>query len=326
MRNRNNIKRLWLFFLLTASYSISYSQENRTFSDNTIKAKYSLNHGRINGKYVSFYPNGKKKAQGNFENNYRTGKWIVWDSIGDKRVERVYSTPFVFERLVPEVPQEGPIPLVSKPVYNIEYNDKGYIEYFPINERMVIWLKIIWRTIEKPNNSVLFNDDFLFKTMLNLVTDSIITAYSGADDEFQKKIDISSLDIENLEVIRYKIKEEWFFDNERFVMECRIIGICPIVQIDHDTTELFWLYFPELREHFAKETIEPNEAPEDLKSLDDLFFYRFFSGTIYKESNVHEREIADYMKTDEIEKEAERIEIGLIESEHDIWLNMTDKK
>lgn len=52
------------------------------------------------------------------------------------------------------------------------------------------------------------------------------------------------------DIIQYKLKEDWFFDKERSVLDVRIIGICP-VRYNKDqngtiigTWEMFWLYFP----------------------------------------------------------------------------------
>jgi antitoxin component YwqK of YwqJK toxin-antitoxin module len=47
----------------------------------------------LNGKYVSFYPNGVKKSEGSFQFNNRIGEWVVWDSTGKLRVKRLYTNP-----------------------------------------------------------------------------------------------------------------------------------------------------------------------------------------------------------------------------------------
>ena len=59
---------------------------------------------------------------------------------------------------------------------------------------------------------------------------------------------------ESKDIVQYKLKEDWFFDKERSVMDVRIIGIAPVkyVRENNDpngvitgTKEMFWLYFPE---------------------------------------------------------------------------------
>ena len=56
------------------------------------------------------------------------------------------------------------------------------------------------------------------------------------------------------DVISYEIKEDWFFDKQRSIMDVRIIGIAPqVIKINPENDEimgfqtLFWLYFPECR-------------------------------------------------------------------------------
>ena len=87
---------------------------------------------------------------------------------------------------------------------------------------------------------------------------------------------------------------------------------------------MYWVYFPQIRKYLAQEKIQQTGIPAKIKTFDDLFFYRYFYGQIYKESNVYDRPISVYKTGTEIEKEAERIEISLIESEHDIWISFTE--
>ena len=315
------MKAYWLLLVGFLISSISIGQVKKTYEDENHKVVYELRDGRIHGTYQSYYPNGHQRALGEFENNYRTGKWIVWDSTGKKQIERVYSSPFVFEQKHPGGSKEGPIPILSEPVYKIKYNDEGYIDYFPLEERMIVWAKRIWRKVPADNNLILFNDKLFQKKLFNLIKTSELPSYGTKNDIFQEEVDLSSVDFDELDLVAFKLKEEWFFDCERFVMECRIIGICPVVESSGDTTDLCWIYFPELRPYIANVSIESNKTPDYIHSLDDLFFYRDFASTIYKESNVYNQEIADYTAPDMIEKEAERIELSIIELEHDTWIN-----
>ncbi|MCB0490735.1 MAG: gliding motility protein GldN, partial [Cyclobacteriaceae bacterium] len=54
----------------------------------------------------------------------------------------------------------------------------------------------------------------------------------------------------------YEVKEDWFFDRQRSVLDVRIIGLKPVIEIegpDGNPTQqdLFWVYFPEARFVFA---------------------------------------------------------------------------
>jgi len=292
------------------------SQVTKTFTGSDYKVIYTQNEGRISGNYKSFYTNGNKRAQGQYLNNYRIGKWTVWDENGTKKVERNYASPLEYKKDFPEPSTEEVVTLMSEPIYKLEYNDKNYIENFFVEERAVYWSKRVWRIIEPGNNSELFKDDFLFEKLYHLIEDSSITAYNGKTDQFKTQLETPLAKIEDVKVLHYKIKEDWFFDIDRFVMESRIIGICPVVVLNSDTLDLFWVYFPEARAHFAKSTISFINQPNHVKSLDDFFFFRCFSSLIIKESNVFDRQI----DPNKLDSESERIEINIIEKEHDLWL------
>ncbi|MFM2224829.1 MAG: hypothetical protein RJA07_1031 [Bacteroidota bacterium] len=81
---------------------------------------------------------------------------------------------------------------------------------------------------------------------------------------------------------------------------------------------MYWVYFPQIRKNLAQ--IKIKTLFTSIKTLDDIFFFRDFYGQIYKEANISDKQISDYKTGIEILKEAERIEIGIIEEEHDLWL------
>jgi hypothetical protein len=121
--------------------------------------------------------------------------------------------------------------------------------------------------------------------------------------------------------------EDAVFDTVRSLSQSFIISLCPVV-IDLETTDtidLFWIYFPPLRKALAQEQVALPSLPH-IKTIDDLFFYRSYYGQIYKEDNVNDRPIGDYI-TDKaaIIREAERIELNLLELEHDFWLIPTEQ-
>ncbi|MBN2145113.1 MAG: hypothetical protein JW774_10860 [Candidatus Aureabacteria bacterium] len=48
--------------------------------------------GLLNGKATQYYPDQKKKWQGHFTGNLKTGKWIFWDSSGKKLIEGLFAS------------------------------------------------------------------------------------------------------------------------------------------------------------------------------------------------------------------------------------------
>ena len=129
------------------------------------------------------------------------------------------------------------------------------------------------------------------------------------------------------DVYKFRIKEDWFFDAKRSVLDVRILGICPVRDaIDPQTGEkrgdepLFWIYLPEAREIMVNAPVYNRQNDAMRMSYDDIFVRRFFSATIYKASNVHDRRIADNFP-DGVDAllEAQRIKEQIRNFEHDLW-------
>jgi gliding motility associated protien GldN len=128
------------------------------------------------------------------------------------------------------------------------------------------------------------------------------------------------------DVISYSIKEDWYFDKQRSVLEVRILGICPIVQAKDDSgnvkaaRDLFWVYFPECRPLFAKnEQFNLRNGVAGRLSYDDVFMKRIFSSYIIKEENVYNRGIRDYATGVDALLESERTKNKILEFESSLW-------
>lgn len=153
--------------------------------------------------------------------------------------------------------------------------------------------------------------------------DTAITPnWETGDDE----IVIVPNDITSRDVVAYDIKEEWFFDKQRSAMDVRIIGICPLVAVNDETTgefrglkPLFWLYFPSMRPLLAQHKVFNRFNSIDDISYDDLFWKRMFGSYIIKESNVADRFIAEYKTGLDALLEADRIKDNIFLMEHDLW-------
>ena len=128
------------------------------------------------------------------------------------------------------------------------------------------------------------------------------------------------------EIIRYEIKEDWFFDKQRSVMDVRIIGLSPVVYFKNSETgdvvgtkNLFWLYFPECRYLFQNAKVYNHKNDALPMSFDDLFMKRRFSSYIHKESNVFDRLINQPYDGIDALFESERIKKQMFMIEHDLW-------
>ena len=123
---------------------------------------------------------------------------------------------------------------------------------------------------------------------------------------------------------KYVIKEEWFFDKSRSVMEVRIIGIAPVMDVFKEGAKaeekLFWVYYPQARDVLSKAEVF-NHRKNDAARLtyDDIFQKRFFSSRIIKESNKYDRQINEYKLGIDALLESEKIKEEIFNLEHDLW-------
>ncbi len=143
--------------------------------------------------------------------------------------------------------------------------------------------------------------------------------------EWSKKVVTEALKRDN--VYQFKLKEDWFFDKQRSVMDVRIIGIAPVIKkFSEETGEfvgpdaLYWVYFPEARKIFVNAEVFNRFNDAERRTFDDIFFKRMFSSYIVKQSNVYDRTIASY-KTNPLDAllEAQRIKDDIVTLEHDVW-------
>jgi len=156
-------------------------------------------------------------------------------------------------------------------------------------------------------------------------------------------------------ITAYNIKEDWFFDKERSMLDKRIIAIAPVAKFTLDTNkisgrgalivkepvkdkftaadllgtpapinntvekELFWLYFPELRNVMVNYYVYNNQSDAQWMSFDDFFWKRLFSAQIYKATDQFDRDIEDYRYGVDALYEAQKIKESMRTWETDLW-------
>lgn len=237
------------------------------------------------------------------------------------------------------------------------------VPYPYVREADVIWSKRVWRVIdlrEKMNLPLYYpttpNADrqSLWDVIYCAVKTHEIMLYQVNPFDFDKSFDIplthsqadsavmkiitlidtngnqtpSSQRLESPDITQYMLKEDWFFDKQRSVMDVRILGICPFKkQFDDQGNEvpggknmMFWLYFPSMRPIFARSLVFNPQNNTEYRSLDALFMKRMFSSYIVEESNVYNRKISDYKQNpmDAI-LESEKITDNIRQLEGDMW-------
>jgi gliding motility associated protien GldN len=243
------------------------------------------------------------------------------------------------------------------------FHDGPPAPYAYVREADIAWEKRIWRNIdvrEKLNQAFFYPLDISRDrvSFMQLVIKHILdgSIYAFEDEDFFTPIETGEIrrrlvyvgdsvgkyiyDAEGRETIvmapgpidstwmqqtfsGLTLKEDWFFDSKRSVMEVRIIGIgfnAPY----RGREELgpacqFWVYYPACRTIFARyAAFNPRNDAQPI-SFDDIFRKRMFHTTVVKESNVYDRSISQYAYGIDALLESERVKWEIFRWEHDLW-------
>ncbi len=247
--------------------------------------------------------------------------------------------------------------------------NKKPIAYPNVREADIMWSKVVWRMIdlrEKVNQPLYYptkaigNRMNLIDALLGSIKDGGLQAYAAPLDdpnEFKEPITYEQVmanfdakdrliavpnvttgltdtvkipgEIRTDEVLQIMVKEMWFFDRQRSVLDVRIIGICPIrvffepEDVNKENIQkkkLFWVKYPEARDFLAQKEVFNTFNDSEMRSFDEIFYKRFFHGFVVQESNVYNnRIVADYAVGVESLAEAQRIENLIFQFEHDLW-------
>ena len=149
------------------------------------------------------------------------------------------------------------------------------------------------------------------------------------DQMNQNKLSITDLEVNMLELV-FKTQDQdnpylKSLDSETSAMKVRILGLSPIRDVFDDNGNfkyeepMFWVYYPNIREELAKHRVfmEGNDASP--LTWEDFMEMRFFSSYVYKESNVKDNRLGDYLSGVDLLMEGERIKADIFNWEHDLW-------
>jgi gliding motility associated protien GldN len=171
---------------------------------------------------------------------------------------------------------------------------------------------------------------------------SQVTTIAQIDDEGEE-IGTQELVIqfEPKEIINYRVKEVWYFDKQYSTFRVQILEIEPIIEYErvnnnsnYDDEEdqenvaaemtqkrIGYIYYNELRPFLARQEVFNVKNNAARISFDDLITWkRDFSSLIYKESNVYDRDIQEYIANSRDQRiESERITDKMRQFENDLW-------
>lgn len=244
-------------------------------------------------------------------------------------------------------------------VYEKNIGSRKAINYTSLRESDVAWEKRVWRDIdmhEKQNQPLYFPIEFnacrtsLFQTITRQILNGNIIAFKDDEflipyeaSEFRKRI-IKTDTVERIvydpegnehvemvpvsdstsiyeRILKFRLKEDWFFDRQKSSLEVRIIGLAAFEYNEERDyyKEVYWVYFPACRPYFAKNDVYNFKNDAERRSLDDIFWKRQFSSVIIKESNVYDRFIDQYEKGIDALVESDKIKTNIFTWEHDLW-------
>lgn len=239
--------------------------------------------------------------------------------------------------------------------------NRRFIPYTHLREADVNWEKRVWRKIdmrEKQNQPLYYPKEqvvsriSLMQLMLKYVLAGQIIAFK--DDEFLQPMELAEIrrqlvlqedssDVEEFDAqgnsymvkkpgmvdstwiyenfTTLELKEDWFFDKQKSVLEVRILGIgaYQYVEAKDGFLELFWVYFPACRPYFAKHEVYNAKNDSERRTFEDIFWKRQFNSIAIKETNVYDRLIQQYTKGIDALVESDRIKNDIFRWEHDLW-------
>lgn len=211
-----------------------------------------------------------------------------------------------FPLYYPEVPGDGRESLFSI-IFKLVKEEKVPAFRFEFNEEKF-----------SKDNKIDFEEDLLKKFEL---------IYKVKVDPTTKvrTFEVDESDIPNREVIKYFMKEVWFFDKHTSTFNVKIISICPVMVTNRgvgiQSFPLFWIPYDNLRPFLVQRQIMLTSKNNGARmSFDDLFIKRRFASNLYKESNIQNRMILDYNATaEDVKREQFRIRTEILNQEQDLW-------
>jgi gliding motility associated protien GldN len=242
-------------------------------------------------------------------------------------------------------------------------NNRRFIPYTHLREGDVTWEKRVWRRIdmrEKQNQQLYYPVDQVVSriSLMQLISKYILSGQIIAfkDDEFLIPYETSvirdkmviredSADVEEYDASgapylvkkpgavdstwtfeffsSLELKEDWFFDKQKSVLEVRILSMAFNVinpkRVELGESPLFCVYFPACRPFFAIHEVYNAKNDAERRTFEDIFWKRQFSSVATRETNVYDRTIERYSKGIDALLESDRIKNDIFRWEHDLW-------
>lgn len=278
--------------------------------------KSVIKQGLFSGDYESHYKNGQLKAKGSYMFNQKVGVWDYYNDKGQLVLKRHYSNNYVYKRLYPLSEGLGGL-LLDEPIFSMARTDHTTpYPYYHVLESNVYYTKRYWKRNVNVKEA--------WPVILEAITNGDIACYDPNNDQFAKQIPHDSIDLPSdfHQMVGFSLKGDFFFDKSHVNGDHRIIGIAPEIKEGDSTRLLCWIYFPEIRPFLAKQCVSNSykkSYPSYIKNIDDIFHFDFYTGDIYRFSNIYGRD-------EPKEKDPILSKLELIEINHDLLIHMFNGK
>ncbi|MBR1465486.1 MAG: gliding motility protein GldN [Bacteroidaceae bacterium] len=167
-------------------------------------------------------------------------------------------------------------------------------------------------------------------------------------DSAKRAINVSDADVPGQEVLSYFVKESSYYDQNTATFHSRIVAICPVLHRANDEFSyesmsldeedelgdspavqkypMFWVRFEDIEPFISKQmAMMSNHNQASKMSIADFLATNKYKGKIYMTTNLQNRAIMDYCKTDSaVAKEQKRIEKEVSDFEKHIWTPPVD--
>lgn len=263
----------------------------------------------------------------------------------------------LFQTIKAQLPSTESGKVFSEPLDGIVTKSNGppppVLKYETYSDNEILWKKIVWRVIdtkELMNKPFVYENQRFSEILLDGALKGEMAIYRG--DDFKDRLSINEIenllyktdtiwvidpltyvesmkiiknDFNHAEISRYRIKEVWYVDNQTSRMNVRILGIAPLQDKYDDNGNfryelpLLWIHYPNARNFLAQHKVFNPWNDHQILTWEDHLEMRFFASYIYKENNVYNRRLKDYLTEVDLLLEAQKIHDGIFNFEQDLW-------
>ncbi len=167
-------------------------------------------------------------------------------------------------------------------------------------------------------------------------------------DSAKRAINVSDADVPGQEVLSYFVKESSYYDQNTATFHSRIVALCPVLHRAADEFSyesmsfdeedevgdspavqkfpMFWVRFEDIEPYISKQmAMMSNHNQASKMSIADFLATNKYKGKIYMTTNLQNKAIMDYCKTDSaVAQEQKRIEKEVKDFEKHIWTPPVD--